>query len=321
MVKKSGTKSNIEYAGTKDKPRHYCFTAFEKPPEPLNILPLRYYVFKPELCPTTGTLHYQGYAELARPVRYKAFCTLMGMSSKCKIFDRKGTRDEARLYCLKKETGCGDPVEWGDFENGGQGARTDLVDMLEFVKTGASKKEIIENNPVLYAKYRSTILDYKFESLKESTKEFRKVTVDVIVGSPGVGKSKMTLYDENLKRKPSTFKIDFDTTTWWDGYEGEKTLIINEFYGCQQKYSKFLDILDGHQLRLPIKNSFTYANWDKVIITSNDQPDKWYTNVDCTALLDRINSVQTIEGKSQRKSIRSVDEGSGFATPDYGLDD
>lgn len=309
MPKKSGTKSNIEYTGTKEKPRHYCFTAFEKPPEPLNILPLRYYVFKPEKCPTTGTLHYQGYAELARPIRYKAFCTLMGMSTKCKIFDRKGTRDEARIYCLKRETGCGEPVEWGDFEAGGQGIRTDLADMLTFVKEGASKIEIIESNPVLYAKYRNTILDYKFEAMKQHTKKFRKLDVEVHWGDAGTGKTRWC-----VETYPDAYKLDFDDTVWWDGYEGEKTLIINDFYG-NIKYSKLLDILDGYQLRLPIKGGFTYANWDKVLITSNKPPNEWYSIGMTPALSRRIHTCWEYHSNPPAENSAPPEGGR-----DYGLD-
>lgn len=68
------------------------------------------------------------------------------------------------------------------------------------------------------------------------------------------------------------------TPEWWDGYDGEETLLIDEFYG-QLKVSRMLALLDGYQCRLPVKGNFTYAQWTKVYITSNTKASEWYTNI------------------------------------------
>jgi len=133
---------------------------------------------------------------------------------------------------------------------------------------------IIEESPELYGRYRNTIKDYKFEVLKNQTKSFRQVHVEVHWGEAGTGKTRHCV--ENY---PNAYKLDFDNgQVWWDGYEGETTIILNDFYGGLP-YNKLLDLLDGYQMRLPIKGGFTYANWNKVLITSNKPPEQWYGNL------------------------------------------
>jgi len=86
------------------------------------------------------------------------------------------------------------------------------------------------------------------------------------------------------------FKIDGDDTLWWDGYQGQKILLIDDFYGTI-KYGKLLNILDIYPLRLPTKGGHTYANWEKIYITSNDKPDKWYQKGLTPALERRLNTI------------------------------
>ena len=77
--------------------------------------------------------------------------------------------------------------------------------------------------------------------------------------------------------KQAGYKIEGSEMEWWDGYEGEKTILIDE-YDSQVSLPRLLNILDGYQLRLPIKGGFTYARWTKVIITSNIDPREWHPN-------------------------------------------
>jgi hypothetical protein len=86
---------------------------------------------------------------------------------------------------------------------------------------------------------------------------------------------------------------DSNQTCWFDGYEGEGTLVLDEFR-CQIKCSKMLRILDGHQLRLDTKGGHTHANWTNVVITTNFPPEEWYPGLNPRhrdALSRRINHV------------------------------
>jgi len=241
----------------------------------------RYIIFQKEKCPTTQRIHWQGYAEFNDSISITRCQRICGIG-KSHCAKRFGTREEARDYCCKEDTKLEKHVEIGHWEAGGQGARTDLRKIFNMIKEGAEMIDIIEADPMIYCKYRNGIKDYKFEVLKKKTKKFRKVEVEVHWGEAGTGKTRHC-----VESFPDAYKLDFDDTLWWDGYEGEETIILNDFYG-NIKYHKLLDLLDGYRMRLPIKGGFTYANWTKILITSNKPPAEWYHQGMTEALQRRI---------------------------------
>lgn len=90
-------------------------------------------------------------------------------------------------------------------------------------------------------------------------------------GNTGTGKTRYAVERGAFKWSPPS-----DTTKeWWDGYAGEKSILIDEFYG-QMKPSRLQELLDGYMCRMDIKGSHTYAMYDTVYITSNVSPDEWY---------------------------------------------
>jgi len=257
--------------------RSFCFTSFSIP-EPKKE-EIRYIIYQKERCPTTNKIHWQGYAEFNSPIRIARAQRICGIG-KSHVEKRKGTREQARAYCMKPDTQIDQPIEYGDWNAGGQGSRTDLKLIFDKIKAGTPMIEVMETDPTLYCKYRNGIKDYKFECLKSKTNKFRKVTVEVHWGEAGAGKTRHC-----VESHPEAFKMDFDDQLWWDGYEGEETIILNDFYG-NIKYHKLLDLLDGYKMRLPVKGGFTYANWNKVLITSNKPPEQWY-QVGLTDALNR----------------------------------
>lgn len=93
---------------------------------------------------------------------------------------------------------------------------------------------------------------------------------------------------------------------------GEDTLLLDDFYG-QIPITHMLNILDGFPLRINVKASHTYANYTRVIITSNVCPDDWYRSVDddgkipvqvLAAFKRRLN--RTIEVTPENVSILSL---------------
>ncbi|RIB07423.1 hypothetical protein C2G38_2046018 [Gigaspora rosea] len=61
----------------------------------------------------------------------------------------------------------------------------------------------------------------------------------------------------------------FDNKNWFDGYDKQPILILDDFDGTQLYYSIFLKILSGQQRRLEIKGSKELNYIKHVIITSN----------------------------------------------------
>lgn len=172
------------------------------------------------------------------------------------------------------------PWEWG--EKKAQGARNDIAGMYAMVRAGKRERDIAEDMPLVHGKYFRAHDRYRALVDRDETKEFRIVEVNVLWGEAGTGKTRKAVEDSDdyyILNAPAGNQL------WWDGYQGESTLIIDDFYGWV-KYSTLLRILDGYQLRLAVKGSFTYAKWTTVYITSNKHWKDWYA-VEATDALSR----------------------------------
>lgn len=152
-----------------------------------------------------------------------------------------------------------------------QGERTDLEDIKKRIDENATMYEIANDHFGDYIRYHSGFSKYQELVRKEQTKKFRHVEVEVIWGPTGTGKTRRCYNPDKC------FKIQGSAMNWWDGYEGEKELLIDE-YSNDVGITELLGILDGYQLRLPVKGAHTYANWTKVYITSNIDPLQWHMN-------------------------------------------
>jgi len=120
--------------------------------------------------------------------------------------------------------------------------------------------------------------------MKNKADTFRVINTEVYWGEAGCGKTRKAV-EENPDHYILT--TDGEGKVWFDGYAGEKTLILDDFYGGI-KYSYLLRLLDGYKCRLEVKGSFTYAMWDKIIITSNKPPNDWYHHGLTPALKRRL---------------------------------
>lgn len=249
----------------KPRLRNFCFTDFKL--RDWNKIwnehqdDLRYLVIGDEICPTTGRQHYQGWLQI-RTSR-----------TKTAIAKRLGVKDMWMMGCFgdeySNEKYCGKDkkfTKWGEFII--QGQRRDLEEIKNEIVEGKTIEEVAIEHPEMYCRYRNGLKDIAGIIAKRNSKKFREVEVVVLYGDTGTGKTRTAM-------EHAEYKIEGDNLDWWDGYNGEETILIDE-YDTDVKITKMLNLLDGYQLRLPIKGGFTYANWTKVYITSNVHPDNWH---------------------------------------------
>lgn len=257
--------------------RAWCFTLFvEDDREDYSDLlesstGVRFGTWQLEMCPLTEKKHLQGYIEFGSAVRLTTLRRVVGESVHGE--SRKGTRAQAIAYCRKEASRVCGPWSYGDEGVVRQGHRTDLDNVADALQTGSTISEVVQEYPVQYIRYRRGIEALYNHGLQRRAQEWRELEVLVYYGEPGTGKTRKAL-DEN----PSRFILDQGERVWFDGYCGESTLVIDDFYGWI-KHGQLLRILDGHPLRLEVKGGFTWALWTRVILTSNRHWHDWYPSV------------------------------------------
>lgn len=148
------------------------------------------------------------------------------------------------------------------------------------------------------SKYNSYIMKLIFIYAKANARHFREVEVEVYSGLTGTGKSRKALYNDDGSSKGAYVMSKDSQSLWWDGYEGEKYMVWDDFHWDQVNIAHILRLLDGHPLKLPIKGGFCWCAWTKVVITTNIPVDAWYPLAEPAhrdALMRRLNNIENFE--------------------------
>lgn len=260
---------------------------------------IKYAIYQIERCPTTQRRHYQGYIELSKPNKFPAIKRILGRND-AHLDKRNGSREQARDYCSKLDTRVEGPFEYGDFGVGGQGQRSDLqrgVDIItrrlvEGDNGRAALKRLAEEEPSTFIKYNRGFKEYI--SIVSESPRTEKTEGILIIGPPGVGKTTFALQQfEGAYFKTCT------TGEWWDGYQGEKTVIFDEFKGSIP-YQQFTSLVGNqYPIQVQVKGSTKEFNSTLCVFISNFIPDKWYKeNYNLLAITRRFGKVIWIQNGS-----------------------
>lgn len=264
--------------------RNWCYTLNNPTDEEIELVDkivCRYHIYGYEIG-ENETPHLQGYIEFDKVVRLSGMKKLI---ARAHFEQRRGTREQAREYCMKDGTF----FEFGDFGGIKPGKRTDIEEMVQAIKDGARPIDLIETMPVAVAR-NLKFMDRTLELIeKESTRDFRKVDVIVLWGAAGTGKTR-----EVFKRHPKVFTVNSGEAFPFNGYDGETEIVLDDFYGGIP-YHELLRVLDGYQYRVNVKGGHRYARWTTVYITSNKPPEQWYQVGLTDALKRRLTSVTVTE--------------------------
>lgn len=271
--------------------RHWVFT-INNPGEDLidgDAIPdLKYMVYQQERG-ENGTNHYQGYLEFSKPKRLGALKKIF----KTAHFElRKGTRDEARDYCMKEDTRVAGPFEWGTWREEGKKRKERAIDTFKAaIDEGKSDKELWDSHPWQYLTFHRALGNIRL--LSTSGRDW-EMEVEYILGQPGVGKSK-TAMAEN----PGAYWKS--PNHWWDGYQGHTTVVMDEFSGKWFRWEYLLKILDRYPMNVEIKGGTVPFLAKKIVITSNRAPWELYNRwkFPLQALFRRITTYRLLEGTTE----------------------
>lgn len=216
---------------------------------------IRYVCWGIEVCPNSKRTHNQGWIQFTTKRRLKG-AQKMCRSKKLHMEPCRGDEDDNEKYCKKD----GQYHTLGKYIT--QGQRLDLEGLKDLIDTGGDLQDVADKNIQAFCQYNRGINQYIQMAEKKRRTAWRAVEVIHLYGETGTGKTRTAMADG------TPYKIQASQLSWWDGYNGESTIVIDE-YDNDIPLTQLLGILDGYQLRLPIKGGFTYAAWTKVYITSN----------------------------------------------------
>nr|QXP07755.1 MAG: replication associated protein [Arizlama virus] len=261
----------------------------------------QYLVYQCETAPTTGQVHLQGYIQFSKPKRLAA---LKKLDARCHWEVRRGTHDEARAYSRKDETRSSGPWEHGEPTT--QGKRTDIVELYSMVKSGATNLDMLEATNGVAARFEKAINFQRYTySVALSDRQSSGVSCWVLYGPTDTGKTYQAI---NTMLCDAPYYISEcpsakGTKMWFNGYQGEKNLLIDDFDGSQCEYRFLLRLLDKYRQQVEFKGGFVWACWTQVVITTNVHPSGWYTfPPDQSPLARRISEIRLCSerGKYQR---------------------
>lgn len=259
------------------KNRNWCFTLnnyTEEEVEAIKVIECNYLIFGKEVG-ESGTPHLQGYIEFKNARHLGGVKKLIG--SRAHLETRKGTAEQASTYCKKEGN---EIFEVGKMSHAG--ARTDLTALRDKILEEDHTEVIVENFE-LYCRYRGGIdalIDYKNLKKKRTT-----MTKGIwLYGETGVGKSHRA-----FELAGDDVYVWTDDNGWWDGYQGQRTVVINDFRGAI-KYNEMLQMIDKwpHSVRRRGRVPMPFTS-ELVIVTSSLKPEDIYNGV-----LEREDSIDQL---------------------------
>ncbi len=174
------------------------------------------------------------------------------------------------------------------------GKRNDLLEAKEAIDAGASLKDLWRDHYVTMVRYSRAMQEYinvTRVNPRHSADVSKKVKVVVFWGPPGTGKSTEAL----ALGGPDAFWVAPGNGTgavWWDGYDNQETVIIDEFYDWIPK-NTLQRILQMKPFQVQTKGGSRQLAATTFIITSNSHPKDWYKNSQhMEALLRRIDDIR-----------------------------
>jgi len=236
----------------------------------------KYCVYQLEIGDETNRLHYQGYMEFTGAKRFSWLHANCDGLESANFFIRRGSQDEAVNYAMKLETRVDGPWEWGLARPNEAGKRNDLIHLKRALDEGRKMSYISDNFFPSFLRYQRGIREYK--RIKAQKRDWAMELI-FIIGPSGTGK---TRHARDIAGDDVYFMM---SGKWWEDYEGQHTVVWDEFYGHSCPYTLLLRILDRYPLKLECKGSSVEFNSRRIIFTSNQEPRDWY-NAERTHQMD-----------------------------------
>lgn len=219
-----------------------------------------------------GTPHLQGYVTLVKKVRMTTLKTkLAPMQPHLEV--ASGNAAQNRKYCTKAEGRLDGPWEYGEMTLVGKQALMKIL--FDCVEAGWTQRQMTQAYPALLGHSKAIAYAVRLRS-EASAKRWREVMVTVRIGGTGLGKTREAIggdYEGCYVWSKTNAK---GSTNWFDGYEHQDHLILDEIQPGDFTIAHMLRLLDGNPLTMQVKGASVSANFTRVTLTSNFPVAAWF---------------------------------------------
>jgi len=211
-----------------------------------------------------GTPHIQAYFYWST---LKAFSQIKEAFPSAHIEPQRGTAQENKTYCTKDEGRLEGPWEFGEVPQAGK--RNDLEDIQRKLDVGVPLSDISKEHFGSFVRYGRGFKEYM---LMHRQPRNWPMEISVYWGPSGTGKSRSLLaeYPHAFWKTKNSGQMQF-----WDGYDGQQEIIIDEFYGWMS-YDYLLRLCDRYPFSLEVKHGTVPIAAKKILFSSNKHPKDWY---------------------------------------------
>lgn len=244
-----------------------------------------------------GTRHLQGYVEWTGVKRWN---TMKALNPRIHWEARKGSAKQASEYCKKGEQSHDEwklagssGANYGKnamvFEKGtvsAQGKRSELEEIGEQVVAMRPLREIAQENPATYIKYAKGIEKLHNQMLKPRDSSAAPY-IEWRWGLAGVGKTRYCV------EKHQTSHFIKDGTQWWDGYDQQEAIIIDDFDG-RWPFRDLLRLLDRYEYQGQYKGGYVQINSPYIYITCEHAPSHFWSGNELAQVTRRITKIENV---------------------------
>jgi len=274
-------KARREPTGRNQRSRWFCVTDFKGTIEDWKEADdITFVTGQPEISPETGKEHLQLYVEVKAPITFKTFKKRYGKH--LHVEARKGTQEQAILYCKKKETRKpgAQPFEQGTPATG-TGTTSEQARAIQAVKSGKSLASVARDFPGAWVRSYKGLTSLA-GALVEERKDHVPIKALCLWGPPGGGKTWKAVEIAKELGASGVYKNGYllrqPQGVWFDGLAGQDILIFNDFAGDETEmgFNSLLGLFDPFSAQVPIKGGFAKMTPKMLIFTSNKHPREWY---------------------------------------------
>lgn len=263
--------------------RNFCFTFNNYPDTVLvDTLVCKYIAYSKEVAPTTGTPHLQGYVSFANA---KTVDQVRRLMPGCHISVMIGSIAQNDTYCSKSHELFHRGEKPISNDNKGRDEQMRWQRARDLAKQG--KLDDIDAD--IFVRYYGTLKNIRKDYAKKP--EPKDVRCYWIYGLTGTGKSHAveTAY-------PNCYKKAMDDLKWFDGYQGEEEIYLEDIDKYQVKWGGLLKRLaDRWPMQASIKGAMAYIRPSVVLVTSNYRiEDIWTDSATVDPLLRRFTQIEKL---------------------------